>query len=82
MHDAKGRPLKEGDRVLIPGRITSTCATDEFCNVTVESLIGRRPDGSKETFSGFNAGVVLRANDGDGAPDLSDEAIAELPVRL
>lgn len=65
MHDAMGRPLKKGDIVLIPARITSTSATEDYCNVSVETALGRRPDGLKEHFNAFNTGVVLRANPGD-----------------
>lgn len=65
MHDALGRPLTVGDRVLIPCLVKRTDATEEYCNVSVESVLGRRPDGNKETFSAINTAVLLRANDGD-----------------
>lgn len=65
MHDAKGRELKEGFNVLIPARITSLQAGEEYCNVSVESLYGRRPDGAKENISAINTGVLLRFEDGD-----------------
>lgn len=65
MHDAKNRPLKVGDRVLIPAKITELSATADYCNVTVESAIGRRPDGNRERVSAINTGVLLRANPGD-----------------
>lgn len=65
MHDAKGRPLKEGDKVIIPGTISQLFATEEYCNVSVESDLGRRPDGAKEHISAINTGVLLRANPGD-----------------
>lgn len=65
MHDAKGRELKKGDRVIIPAIITETYATEDYCNLAVETEFGRRPDGLKEKFSAFNTAVVLRANPGD-----------------
>jgi hypothetical protein len=65
MHDAKGRELKKGDVVLIPAKITELYATEDFCNVAVESVIGRRPDGQKERVSAINTGIMLRANEGD-----------------
>ena len=65
MHDAKGRELKAGDVVLIPARIKEAYPTEDYCNVDVETIFGRRPDGEKERFSAFNTGVVLRANEGD-----------------
>lgn len=65
MHDAKNRPLKVGDRVFIPAKITELSATADYCNVTVESVIGRRPDGLREKVSAINTGVLLRCNPGD-----------------
>lgn len=65
MHDAKNRPLKVGDRVLIPARITELQANIAYCNVSVKSSFGRRPDGQPETISAINTGVLLRANHGD-----------------
>lgn len=65
MHDAKGRELKVGDLVLIPACITQLQPTPDYCNVSAESVIGRRPDGARETFGAINTGVMLRANAGD-----------------
>lgn len=65
MHDAKGRPLKVGDIVLIPAKITQVSPTEDYCNVSVETTHGRRPDGAKEQVSAINTGVLLRSNDGD-----------------
>ena len=65
MHDAKGRELKQGDRVVIVGVVTQVSSTENYCNVSVESVLGRRPDGAKETMSAINTGVLLRANAGD-----------------
>lgn len=65
MHDAKGRELKVGDIVLIPAKITQLSdSTPDYCNVTAQSVFGRRPDEAKETFC-INTGVMLRANAGD-----------------
>jgi tartrate dehydratase beta subunit/fumarate hydratase class I family protein len=36
MHDKNGNPLKVGDRVTVEGEITSTSATDDYCNVTLK----------------------------------------------
>jgi hypothetical protein len=65
MHDAKGRELKVGDRVLIPAIVTELSPQEDYCNVSAESLFGRRPDELKEHFGAINTGVMLRANDGD-----------------
>jgi hypothetical protein len=59
MHDRNGTPLKVGDVVLLPGRITQLSeGTADYCNVSVESLEGRRPDGAKETLC-INTGVLV-----------------------
>jgi hypothetical protein len=65
MHDRNGTPLKVGDLVMIPARITNLSeSTPDYCNVSAESLHGRRPDGAKETFC-INTGVtVLHHRDG------------------
>lgn len=65
MHDAKMRPLMVGDRVLLPATVTELHAGEDYCNVTVKSAIGRRPDKSRETVSAINTGTLLRANHGD-----------------
>jgi len=59
MHDANGNRLKVGDEVLIPAIITELQPSDEFCNVTVKSLHGRRPDGTQESISAINTGVIV-----------------------
>lgn len=59
MHDAKGRELKKGDVVLIPAVITELYPTEDYCNVSAESVIGRRPDSAKEHFGAINTGVML-----------------------
>ena len=71
MHDAIGRSLKVGDRVLIPAVVTETMTTEDYCNVSVETVAGRRPpDEHKERISAINTGVMYRANDGDQNPGL------------
>jgi hypothetical protein len=59
MHDANGTPLQKGDVVFIPAVITDLQATEDYCNVSLESVLGRRPDGSKERFSAINTGVMV-----------------------
>lgn len=65
MPDAKGRPLKAGDLVLVPCRITAVSPTEDYCNVALETVFSRRPDGKVETISAINTAVTLRANAGD-----------------
>lgn len=64
MHDARGRELKAGDRIIIGYVITGQSAGEDYCNVSAETVLGRKPDGGKEHYSG-NAAVTLRANPGD-----------------
>lgn len=59
MHDRNGTPLKVGDLVMIPGKITTLQAGEDYCNVGVETVHGRRPDGMKETFYAINTGVLV-----------------------
>jgi hypothetical protein len=65
MHDANGKELKVGDVVMIPAVIRDIGASDDYCNVSLTSVYGRRPDGAKESFNAINTGVLLRNNDGD-----------------
>lgn len=59
MHDSNGTPLKKGDVVLIPAVITELHGGEDFCNVTVKTTHGRRPDGMPETISAINTGVLV-----------------------
>lgn len=65
MHDRDGKELKVGDTVLLPATVTQLHATEDFCNVQLASLYGRRPDGAKETVYAINTAVLLRAEPGD-----------------
>lgn len=62
MHDALNRPLKVGDTVIITAKITQLSATEDFCNVSLETVLGRRPDGNKEHVYAINTGVLIKAN--------------------
>lgn len=64
MHDAKGRELKVGDLVLIPMKVDICYSTPDYCNVTVKSVHGRKPDGIQEMLTG-NTAVMFRANEDD-----------------
>lgn len=79
MHDANGLPLKAGDIVLIPAIIkAATGAGEDYCNVAVESIIGRRPDGAKETFYAINTGVMIRADIAPEQPMPPDNKAVDL----
>jgi hypothetical protein len=62
MHDATGRKLKVGDTVVIAATITQLSETEEFCNVSLETVLGRRPDGNKEHVYAINTGVLFKTN--------------------
>ena len=66
MHDAKGRELKVGDVVLVPMRVAQLTPSDDYCNARLESVYGRRRDGSKEVLSALNTGVTLKCDSQDG----------------
>lgn len=60
MHDANGTPLSKGDKVLIEAVITDLNPTEEYCNVSVETTRGRRPDNKPERISAINTGVLVK----------------------
>lgn len=58
MHDSNGTPLQVGDVVAIYGTITACFPTDDYCNVTVETVHGRRPDRDKSQIGALNTAQV------------------------
>lgn len=65
MHDMMNQPLKVGDTVLIPAKIVELQPFENLCNVSVETLHGRRPDGMKEKIWAINTGVMLKVGSAD-----------------
>lgn len=59
MHDRNGTPLRKGDIVTIDCEITDLSQGDDFCNVSLVTVTGRRPDGDKERISAINTGVIV-----------------------
>ena len=60
MHDRNGTKLSVGDQVMIPAVITSIAeGTEDYCNVGVQTSLGRRPDGQKDTFSAINTAQLV-----------------------
>lgn len=57
-HDVNGALLEAGDVVILRARVLRVESDEDYCNVTVESVHGRRPDGMKETLSSINTGVL------------------------
>lgn len=64
MHDCKGRPIVVGDTVLVPFKVVTTYATEEYCNVSLETVASMFP-GTAKTSLTVNTQQVIRANDGD-----------------
>ena len=60
MHDANGTKLEVGDKVLIPCVITELQPGEDFCNVSLDTIIGRRPDDEKEHICAINTGCVVK----------------------
>ena len=60
MHDLNGTPLKIGDKITIEYEINYVNPGEDFCNIGAQSVHGRKPDGSKECFSGNSAVAVLQ----------------------
>jgi hypothetical protein len=56
-HDKNGNLLEVGDEVIVRYKITAIQTGDDYCNVSATSVLGRKPDGQPEYFSG-NAAVV------------------------
>ena len=59
MHDHNGTPLKVGDKVMVEFLVKEVHATEEYCNLTLESVYGRLPDDKKEDCIGLNSHVVV-----------------------
>lgn len=71
MHDKNGKPLAVGDLVLIVAQVKELQSGEDYCNVTLETMEGRRPDGAKETIHAINTAVLVRANLGDMIENLA-----------
>jgi hypothetical protein len=59
VHDRNGTPLRKGDKVLIEATVEELHGGEDYCNVSVKSVHGRRPDGTKEYISAVNTGVMV-----------------------
>ena len=65
-HDAKGRELKPGDKVLVPFIVKDVFMTEDYCNVNLESVATMPPiHNSKANLGAINTRMVIRANPGD-----------------
>ena len=70
MHDAKNRPLKVGDTVLIPA-VVKSCSPGDYCTLDVETVGVMPGNGTKNGIYALNTKQVYRAN----AEDLPLDAI-------
>jgi hypothetical protein len=60
MHDRNGTLLKKGDVVIIPCVVEGLSeGTEDFCNINLQTLHGRKPDRQKERFSVINTAQVI-----------------------
>jgi hypothetical protein len=55
--------LEVDDIVLIPAVVTKLYDDEDYCNVELKSLFGRRPDDAYDKFGAMNTAVVFRCND-------------------
>lgn len=60
-HDVKNNLLSVGDEVLVRCKVTVIHEGEDYCNVELETVHGRRPDGMKERFYALNTGVLEKA---------------------
>ena len=66
MHDAFGRELKIGDRVMVPMKVKAIHLTEDYCNCELEGVATMPPThDSKITLHAVNTQQILRANEGD-----------------
>lgn len=80
MHDKNGKELAIGDTVLIAAKITQLSPGDDYCNVSVQTINGRKPDGVKETISAINTATLVRFNDGDDIGDVTGACVEQEPA--
>jgi hypothetical protein len=57
-HDAKGRLLEVGDKVIIPGVVKRISDYLGYCNVEVELAYLMPPEDTKSTISSLNTAQV------------------------
>lgn len=57
-HDKYSQKLKVGDEVIVRFIIKTLDEGEEFCNMTLQTTAGRRPDFKKETWNTVNTAVA------------------------
>jgi hypothetical protein len=63
-HTRTGKELQVGDRVLIEAVVEAIGTGEDYCNATVRTEIGRKPDGARDVFT-LNAHQLVHADDDD-----------------
>lgn len=77
-HDVNGKLLRVGDRVTILAIVTSLSTAEDFCNVDLETVHGRRPDGLREHLSAINTGVLeLVEAEADAKPRVPERNVRQ-----
>lgn len=59
MHDANETPLKKGDIVTVECVIVDLFESENYCNVNLKTVLGRKPDGLQESIGGINTAVFV-----------------------
>lgn len=70
-HDKNGNLVKEGDVVSIEFKVKSITPTEDFCNLSLESVIPMKPEGTPSTLS-LNAGQCSLVTEEVKGPTLAD----------
>ncbi len=63
-HDRKGNRLSVGDHVIIEATVTAVHQTDEYCNLSLETIEPMFPSDNKSAIS-LNAKQVTRTGAND-----------------
>lgn len=63
MHDKNGKPLKVGDRVTLECVITETAATEDFCNIQLQTVEPFWPEANRFDKQWANAKQVVKVED-------------------
>ena len=57
-HDLNGKPLRQGDEVIVRCRVQNIYEQAELCNVTLETLVAMPGPGGRPSILTLNAGQV------------------------
>ena len=74
-HDLNGKPLREGDEVMVRCRVRNIYEQAELCNVTLETLVAMPGPGGRPSLLTLNAGQLEKTGSAPldpGAPGDED----------